>query len=72
MKKYDLALSDFANAIHLDENSADMYANRANLLRQMGRYASAEADAKKALGLDPANRDYLRLLGDISTERMGY
>jgi len=52
-KQYDLALSDFEEAIRCDPRLASAYTNRGFVRYQLGQYAVAITDYEQAIQLDP-------------------
>jgi tetratricopeptide (TPR) repeat protein len=59
----DKALSELQMAVW-SQDDADVRAEMAGLLKEMGRSAEARAEAEKALKLDPRHEGARRLLGD--------
>ena len=53
MKQWEVALSALNQAIALDPNFAEAYANRAAVLEEMGSWESAKANYERALSLRP-------------------
>ena len=66
----DGALADYARALELDP-SAETYADRANLLFDMGRSDEALEDAQHAYDLEP-NLDHAALLARVHAEHNDY
>jgi tetratricopeptide (TPR) repeat protein len=56
---YRAGLTDCNEAIRLNRNDAGLYANRAAILHALGRREEAGADAARAIGIDPAMRDFI-------------
>ena len=64
------ALADYAHALELDP-TAETYADRANLLFDMGRSDEALEDAQNAYDLEP-NLDHAELLARVHAEHKDY
>lgn len=56
-REYEESLREFNEAIKLDPNGPNAYANRARTLRKIGDFDGAEKDYEKAIKLDPNNAE---------------
>jgi Mlc titration factor MtfA (ptsG expression regulator) len=59
------ALADFSAALALHPEDAELLEHRAGVLRQLERFAEAEADCRRALELAPEDSEATRTLGLI-------
>jgi tetratricopeptide (TPR) repeat protein len=57
--RYGDALEDCDKAIRLNAKDAGLYANRAAILHALGRPRESQADAARAIALDPAMRTFI-------------
>ena len=49
------AIEDFAEAVRLGADDADLFTSRGAAMQMLGRRAGARADYERALALDPGN-----------------
>jgi len=64
-KHPDLAKADFAEALTLEPDNADIWGERGGLRQQHGDYAEALVDFNRALELDPTHADWLLYRGIV-------
>ncbi|MEM0149897.1 MAG: AAA family ATPase, partial [Candidatus Micrarchaeaceae archaeon] len=64
--KFDESISEYNEAIKIQEEYADAYFNRALAERVKGDYASAKKDLEKVAELQPKSPDTPLLMGDIA------
>lgn len=62
------AIRYFDIALRIKPNYANVYFNRANLHRRLGRLSFAEADLKRAVELDPEHFEAYHQLAEMSSE----
>ena len=63
------AVREIDAAVALEPDSAELNAQAASVLGMLGRRADAERFARKALALDPAQLEAVRVLADLSAAR---
>jgi tetratricopeptide (TPR) repeat protein len=69
IKKYEDAIADFTNALIIDPEMADAYYGRGLAWNERGDPQRALQDAKEAVKLRPANREYDDLVYQIESSR---
>lgn len=69
---FNLAISDYSNAIELNPNDPDSYYWRANSKKAIADYKGAIADYSKVIELDPNDSDYYKYRGELKAQLKDY
>ena len=69
---FNLAISDYSNAVELNPNDPDSYYWRANSKKAIADYKGAIADYTKVIELDPNDSDYYKYRGELKAQLKDY
>ncbi|HEX3101652.1 MAG TPA: hypothetical protein VHQ01_07670, partial [Pyrinomonadaceae bacterium] len=68
LRRLDLALTDIARSLELDDSVAETWLTKGRILQKKGDTAGAKEAVQKAIGLDPKNEAAKQMLEEISKE----